>query len=317
MSQYAHFSNADSPELAAAVAQLPPSQLIGDIQQVRDAADAMFKGAADAVKKILPPESTYTFQDHKVPVDGGEITVRAVAPTPVDDEDGTFPLLVWYHAGGFALGDIEQSDAILRALSVKFRMSTLNVDYRLAPEHPFPAGHDDSYYALKWAAENPTLLKASLAKGFVAGGQSAGGNLAGSVALRAAEDPFFEGRKLTGQYLQIPATIHPSAYPEKYKSELLSLEQNKDAPVLGKDAVLGFGKWLGAPPDHPNFSILLHPAHAKASPAYIQISGLDPLRDEGILYANLLQEAGVTVQYDVYVVSCSNLWKAFIDLANL
>ena len=123
----------------------------------------------------------------------------------------------------------------------------------------------------------------------------------------------------------------------RYKSELLSLEQNKDAPILGKDAMVNFeskqrpvqllsctncsrypSEWLAAPPDHPHFSILLHPAHAKAPPAYIQISGLDPLRDEGILYAKVLQEAGVTVQYDMYVVFlCSSPCGTFIDLPNL
>ncbi|KAJ3486745.1 hypothetical protein NLI96_g4022 [Meripilus lineatus] len=301
MSQYAQFSKT-SPELAAVIARLPPSPLLGDIQTVRNVAEAMFRGpqAQDALKRILPPDSTYTVHDHKVPVDGGEILVRGVIPTFTEGEDGTFPLLVWYHPGGFALGDIDQSDAILRALSVNQRISTLNVEYRLSPENPFPAGHDDCYHALKWAAENASLLNASLGKGFVVAGQSSGGNLAGSVALRAAEDPFFEGRKLTGQCLQIPSVVHPSAWPEKYRAELLSFEQNKDAPILGTDAMLQFLEWLGAPADHPHFSILLHSAHAKAPPAYIQVAGFDPLRDEGILYAKVLEEAGVKVQCDVY-----------------
>ncbi|KAJ3486739.1 hypothetical protein NLI96_g4024 [Meripilus lineatus] len=216
MSQYAHYSE-PSPDLAAALATVPPGQMFGDIQQVRVIADEMLKASIEAAKKALPPKSTYSVQDYKVPVDGGEILVRAVTPTPIEGEDGTFPLLVWYHGGGWALGDVDQNDAMLRAMSVKLRMSTLNVEYR-------------------------------------------------------------------------------------YRSELLSIEQNKDAPVLSKQALLKFQDWLGAPPDHPHFSILLHPAHAKAPPAYLQISGQDPLRDEGILYAKVLKEAGVTVQYDVYVL---------------
>ncbi|KAJ3486725.1 hypothetical protein NLI96_g4018 [Meripilus lineatus] len=319
MSQYAHYSEM-SPELAAAFAKLPPIKLIGDIQSVRDASKAMFRGTqtANALKAILPPgreiaklllsgrclmafsDSTYSVHDYKVPVDGGEILVRGVIPSPTEGEDRTFPLLVWYHGGGFALGNIYQDDTILRALSVNQRISTLNVQYRLAPENPFPSGHDDCYYALKWAAENASLLKASIDKGFVAAGVSAGGNLAGSVALRAAEDPFFEGRQLTGQCLQVPGVVHPDALPEKYKSEFLSFEQIKDVPIFEKAVILQFYEWLGAPAEHPHFSILLHPAHTKAPATYIQIAGLDPLRDGGILYAKVLEEAGVKVQYDVY-----------------
>lgn len=124
MSQYAHYSEM-SPELAAAFAKLPPIKLIGDIQSVRDASKAMFRGTqtANALKAILPPgreiaklllsgrclmafsDSTYSVHDYKVPVDGGEILVRGVIPSPTEGEDRTFPLLVWYHGGGAPIGE--------------------------------------------------------------------------------------------------------------------------------------------------------------------------------------------------------------------
>ncbi|KAJ3486744.1 hypothetical protein NLI96_g4021 [Meripilus lineatus] len=283
MSQYTHYSEI-TPEIAEVIGKLPPYASNGDFKADRDAAHAMMQASLDAQKEFLPPDSAYLVKDHFLSVEGGEILLRSVTPTPQEGEQDTFPLLVWYHGGGWAVGDAIFDDYYLRGLSVELRVSILNVNYRLAPENPFPVGHNDCFSALKWAAENALLLKASLEKGFIVAGQSAGGNLAGSVALRAAEDPLFERM----------------AVPEKYQSQLLSLEQNKDAPVVSKKAMELVRGWLCAPPDDPVFSILLHPAHAKAPPTYIQVCGLDPLRDEGILYAKVIEEAGVRVKFDVY-----------------
>ncbi|KAI0057882.1 hypothetical protein BV25DRAFT_1830628 [Artomyces pyxidatus] len=247
----------------------------------------------------LPDESKYRVQDHQVPVEGGKITVRVVIPNS-GDADATYPLVVWLHGGGWVAGNLDQDDCLLRSLSIELQATTVNVDYRLAPQYPFPTGLNDSYAAFKWAASNVDRISASLTKGFIIGGQSAGGNLAAVVAHRAHADPFFQDKSLTGQYLSIPVTLHYEAYPEKYKSELRSWEDNRDQKILSADVMRRVYKCYQAPADDPEMSPALYPSHAGLPPAYIQVCGLDPLRDEGILYARLLREAGIPTRLDVY-----------------
>ncbi|KAI0057885.1 hypothetical protein BV25DRAFT_1811727 [Artomyces pyxidatus] len=245
------------------------------------------------------PESKYRVQDHKVSVEGGEITVRVVIPKS-GDAGATYPLVVWLHGGGWALGNLDQDDCSLRLLSIELQATIVNVDYRLAPRYPFPTGLNDSYAAVKWAALNADQISVSLAKGFIVGGLSAGGNLAAVIAHRARADPFFRDKPLTGQHLSIPATLHYEAYPEKYKSELRSWEDNKDAKILNEDSIRRFYKHYQAPADDPELSPALYPSHAGLPPAHIQVCGLDPLRDEGILYARLLRDAGTPTRLDIY-----------------
>jgi len=192
----------------------------------------------------------------------------------------------------------------LRILSVELRLAIVNVDYRLAPEHRFPTGLNDCYAALKWTVENCARICGSLDKGFVVGGSSAGANLAAAVAHRSLKDPFFEQRKLTGHILQIPALVHPAAYPPDYTSELLSYEQNKNAPTLGKDLMDFYYECLKGPPADPDVSPLLAD-HTGLPPAYLQVCGLDPMRDEGLLYERLLRELGIPTKLDMRVTPFS------------
>ncbi|KAK7682285.1 hypothetical protein QCA50_014488 [Cerrena zonata] len=244
-------------------------------------------------------ESEYTVQDYVVPVEGAEIRARSVVPKGGED----LPLLVWFHGGGWALGDIDLDDYYLRILSVKVNVSILNVEYRLTPEFTFPTNLNDAYAGLKWAAENANKLSASLPKGFMVGGASAGGNFAAVVSLLARDDLFFKDRPLTGQLLIIPPTVHVDANVDQYRSELLSMEENKNAPFLDADTrclVNIASEILQAPPEDPRISVLLAESHANLPPAYIQVCGLDPLRDEGILYEKILRNAGVKTQIHVY-----------------
>ncbi|EMD36119.1 hypothetical protein CERSUDRAFT_53128 [Gelatoporia subvermispora B] len=168
---------------------------------------------------------------------------------------------------------------------------------RLAPEHPFPTGLNDAYEGLKWVTENALLLSANLSKGFIVGGLSAGGNLTAVVAHRARDDPFFADKPITGQLMMVPGIVHPDAHPDEYKSELTSVEENKDAPTFDK---VDLYRCYSANPKDPECSPLLYPSHANLPPAYLQICGRDPLRDEGILYERVLREAGVKTRMDVY-----------------
>ncbi|KAJ7650814.1 Alpha/Beta hydrolase protein [Roridomyces roridus] len=247
----------------------------------------------------LPKETEYRVKDYDVEVeDGVKIQVRTLVPASGQNR---YPLLVWIHGGGWTTGNVEMDDYQLRAICVELQISIVNIEYRLAPEHPHPIGLNDCYAALKWAAKSQDLLSADLKKGFIIGGMSAGGNYAAVLAHRARDDTFFEDKKITGQVLQIPALVHPDAVPEKYKDRLLSFgEQNKFAPILARDEVMWYYKMLQGTPTDPEISPLLSPSHSGLPPAVIQICGLDPLRDEGLLYDKLLKEEGVKTRMTVY-----------------
>ncbi|TFK52771.1 hypothetical protein OE88DRAFT_1656349 [Heliocybe sulcata] len=301
MSQYQHLSNPD-PEFSARWQPRPPLVLnLAEINKMRQGfkmfAIAPYLKYWEERLPQLPAESLYKVQDHEVPVEGGAIRARAVVPTAEDDQ-ATFPLLVWLHSGGWMNGDIDMDDAWLRTVCVELGISILNVEYRLLPEHPWPAALDDSYAAVKWAADHADILGASLAKGFIVAGASSGANTAVAIVHRARSDPFFEAKKITGHALQIPMLMHPDAYPDQWKPELLSMEQNKDAPAVNKSAIEGLCKLTQASPTDPRFSVLLAP-HEGVPPLYLQVCGLDPLRDEGFLYEKLLQEKNTKTKSDV------------------
>jgi len=130
-------------------------------------------------------------------------------------------------------------------------------------------------------------------------GASAGGNLATVLAHRVRDDPFFEGRRVTGQLLQIPCVVHPDAYPEKFKAELQSCEKIRD-PLLDKRIIPDLYAKYAAPPSDPECSPLLYPSHKGLPPTFLQVCGADPLRDEALLYEKVLREDGVKTKLHVY-----------------
>ncbi|KAJ7473591.1 Alpha/Beta hydrolase protein [Mycena galericulata] len=301
MAEFSYLSDPD-PELAPQLAQRkstsPPP--LDNIDERRKLFDSFIEAANAAYAPRLPKDTEYHISDHQLDVVGGTIRVRSLVPVAKEGSHQTYPLMVWLHGGGWMIGNIELDDYQLRTICVELQISILNVEYRLAPEHPHPTGLNDCYSALKWAANSASLLSADLQKGFLLCGLSAGGNLAAIVAHRARDDPFFKNKKLTGQLLQVPPVVHPDAVPEKYKSRLLSFEQNKDAPLMtAKDGLLCY-HLLGGSPTDPEVSPLLYPSHAGLPPAFIQVCGLDPLRDDGLLYEALLREDGVETQIIAY-----------------
>ncbi|KAF7366185.1 Esterase/lipase/thioesterase [Mycena venus] len=297
MSQYSHLSEPD-PELPS-IPEMAGPITRDRIPAVREMFDIPLSKRLEIYKSRLPAESTYKLEDHQIAVEGGEIRVRIISPTPTDGEDSEYPVLVYFHGGGWVAGSIDTKDFDLRIYSVEDRLTTFNVEYRLAPDHPFPTGLNDSYTALKWTVENCKIFSGSLKKGFVLAGASAGANLVAAMTHRALKDPFFEHHKITGNILQIPVLVHPAAYPPEYINELLSFEQNKDAPIIGKDMMNVFYDCLSGPPADPDVSPLLAD-HTGLPPAYFQICGLDPLRDEGLLYERLLREKGTPTKLDIY-----------------
>ncbi|OCH90783.1 hypothetical protein OBBRIDRAFT_730146 [Obba rivulosa] len=301
MSQYTHLSEPD-PEFAAQLNRLLQSSSADlDIEAVREFFNQDVSKRNEATYgRRLPHASEYQAQNHHLAVDGAEITLRSYTPIRDNEEAADLPLLYWIHGGGWQIGNLETDDYFLRIICVQFQIAVVNVDYRLVPEHKWPVSLNDAYAGLKWAARNASRLSVSLSKGFIVGGMSSGANMAAIIAHRVRDDPFFAERSFTGQILCIPLVVHPDAYPEEWKDELRSLEEHKDAPILSKQGLYKWYEEYGVIPTDSECSPLLYPSHKGLAPAYIQVCGLDPLRDEGFLYERLLRDASVKTKLDFY-----------------
>jgi len=200
------------------------------------------------------------------------------------------PTLVFYHGGGWVVGDLDTHDNVCRALCARADCAVVAVDYRLAPEHPFPAAVEDAYAALEWVAEHggrATLDPDRLA----VGGDSAGGNLAAAVALMARD---FGGPDLAHQLLVYPAVASPElqSFP--------SYEENATGYLLERPGMEWYyERYVGSSVHaaNPYLAPLLADDLGDLPPATVLTAGFDPLRDEGQAYADALAEAGVPVEH--------------------
>ncbi len=220
-----------------------------------------------------------------------DIPVRIYWPAG-ETADGDLPVVVFYHGGGFALGDLETHDPVARSHAVGAEAIVVSVDYRLAPEHPFPAGVNDCWAALRWVAENAAELGGDPDRIAVAG-DSAGGNLAAVMAHLARDSG---GPELKFQLLWYPVVTADLSLP--------SYTENATAPILDLDVIDAFLSWYLPDVDITDptaLPITLAPANAAdlsgLPPAYIGTAEHDPLRDDGARYAELLNAAGVPAEH--------------------
>jgi acetyl esterase/lipase len=220
----------------------------------------------------------------------GDVGLRIYSP--LGASSGTLPGLIFFHGGGFVLGDLETHDGLCRVFANESGCRVVSVDYRLAPEHPFPAAVEDCVAATEWVAANATVLKIDASR-LAVGGDSAGGNLAAVAAITAKE----QGTpKLSFQLL-----IYPVA--QLGGSDTASMRENGKGYFLEKASMDWFTKLYC--PDatqrtDPRLSPLLARDLAGLPPAYVVTAGFDPLRDEGKAYADKLDAAGVPVTYVNY-----------------
>ncbi|HUQ73378.1 MAG TPA: alpha/beta hydrolase [Burkholderiales bacterium] len=219
----------------------------------------------------------------------------------------TLPALVYFHGGGWTIGDVDTHDVLCRQLALGARCVVVSVDYRLAPEYPFPAAVDDCLAATRYVAENAAKLKIG---GIAVGGDSAGGNLAASVALLARDAG---GPALAFQLLIYPATDQSCA--------TASHERNAQGYLLTRDAIRFFRRaYLPDETDWKDWraSPLLAKSHANLPPAVVITAGYDPLLDEGRAYADRLSAAGVKVTYREFadMVHGFILFGGVLDTAN-
>ena len=195
------------------------------------------------------------------------------------------PLLLFFHGGGFMYGDLDSHDASCRFLAERSGVRVLAVDYRLAPEHPFPAAYDDALAAHRWLVDHAAEVGADPAR-LAVGGDSAGGNLAAGVAIEAAR----QGLPLAYQLLVYPATDaarqtgSAAAYSEGFYLTRAFMDLANATYVAETDL------------KDPRVSPLYADLPAGLAPAYVVTAGFDPLRDEGEAYARKLADAGVHVE---------------------
>jgi acetyl esterase len=222
-------------------------------------------------------------EDRMIPVDADtHIPVRIYTP----EGQGPFPLFVYYHGGGWVIGDIQMTDASCRLIANRTGRVVVSVAYRLAPEHPFPTPVNDSYSALQWVSENAANINGN-ASNIVVGGDSAGGNLAAVVALKARDE---NGPAIAAQVLFYPVTNLD------YTTD--SYEQFQQGFGLDRDLMKWFGKHYVKDEDlkNPYVAPLLAKDVSNVPPAFVITAENDVLRDEGLAYAKRLQEAGVRVE---------------------
>lgn len=222
----------------------------------------------------------------------GPVPARLYYPAPASVGGAALPLVLFFHGGGWIYGDLDSFDNMMRALCAGSGAAMLAADYRLAPEHPFPAGLDDCFDALEWAVQNAARLGVDPARIAVMG-DSAGGNLAAAVTLRARAQG---GPAIARQILLYPLLAldgEEDAYPSRRAFG------NGDHLISRAGLVWAYGHYLRTPAGRasPLVSPLLEADLTGLPPALVLTAGFDPLRDEAHAYAGRLQAAGVAVDY--------------------
>lgn len=238
--------------------------------------------------------------DHRVPVSGGEITVRAYSP----DGPGPHPALVYYHGGGWVIGDLYTHDGLCRSITNAARCAVLSVDYRLAPESKYPVAVEDSYAALLWIVANAERLGIDRRR-MAVGGDSAGGNLATVMALMARDRT---GPRLALQVLIYPVTDHDL--------DTRSYRENATGYILTREGMRWFwNHYLASEAQgrEPYASPLRAASLAGLPPALVITAEYDPLCDEGEAYAARLRDAGVPVTLTRY----PGMFHGFVRLTNV
>lgn len=274
------------PPVAAVLQMLadsgtPMSMVDGTPEQAREGFRTMTVGMRDPATLA----QVRSIEDGTLAGPAGDIAIRTYRP----EADGPVPTILYFHGGGFVIGDLDTQDDHARLLCRDVEAVVVSVDYRLAPEHPFPAGFEDCLAATKWVADNIAAVGGD-ADRIAVSGDSAGGNLAAAVALTTTRDG---GPKLAAQLLLYPGVdfreddaLHPSR-----------VENGEGLFLTAEDMRWFRNHYLHQDTDahDPRASVLLAPDLTGLPPAVVGTGEYDPLRDEGEAYAKALEDAGVKV----------------------
>lgn len=226
-----------------------------------------------------------------VPGPTGDMAARLYAPRP--QAEGPLPVLLYFHGGGFVIGSLETHDSLCRQLALRSGAAVISLDYRLAPEHPFPAAVDDCWAALRWLVEAAPALGLDPQR-IAVGGDSAGGTLAAVTALHARDIRAELGVTLALQLLITPgATAHADTDSHRRFAEGHLL----DAATIA----WFFNQYIPAEQREDwRFAPLQADDHADLAPACLILAEADPLVDEGLAYADRLRANGNPVTLELY-----------------
>lgn len=232
----------------------------------------------------------HSIEERTVSTSEAEIPVRIYTP----EEKDSYPILMYFHGGAFFSGTLESTDEIARPIAMESGYKVISVDYRLAPEHPYPAALQDCYDVTKWATENKDELKWDGVNLAVAG-DSAGGNLAAAVSLMARDKKEFV---ITHQVL-----YYPSLDLDLSEFRYLSLFENLKGYGVESDQLAEFCSFYlsgGADPNDPLVSPIKEENLKNLPSALVITAEFDPMRDEGEQYAANLEQYGINIELKRY-----------------
>lgn len=274
------------PQIEAMLAAAPPWP------GVRSMDLAALRQAVRDSSVMLPPAEdapVAAIADRTIAGPGGPLALRVYTP----EGTGPFPVVVYCHGGGYVVGDLDTQDMIARALCAWSGAVVVSVDYRLAPEHPFPAAPDDAFAALEWAAAHAGEIGGRADRLAVAG-DSAGGNLVAAAALRA--------RDRGGPALRALVNIYGSCnFPSE---QTASAREYADGPILKQDDIDWFyEQYLSDPAREqhdPQAAPVRAASHAGLPPTFVGTAECDPSRDDAELFGAKVAAAGVAVEVKRY-----------------
>jgi acetyl esterase len=246
-----------------------------------------FYSQARFVSNPEPPE-LQSIEPLAIPSPAGSIPARVYTPVKLRKTNDLAPCLVFFHGGGWVIGNLDSHDVVCRKLADEGQLIVISVDYRLAPEHKFPAAVDDAVAATTWIAGHAKQLGIDASR-LMIGGDSAGGNLAAVVAIAARDG---NGPAIAGQVLIYPAVdfaMKHASHREPETSVLLTHSVIKWFSAHYLNSAADGNDWRASPARATTLAGL--------PPAYVLTAGADPLRDEGDEYAERLRQAGVAVTY--------------------
>jgi acetyl esterase len=236
----------------------------------------------------IPPAALFDVDNRRIPGPATDIALRIYTPrkaaTPL-------PVLVYLHGGGHVIGSLDSYDAICRQLALEADCIVVSVDYRLAPEHKFPAGVDDAFAALNWVGRHAADFGGD-AKRLAIGGDSAGANLAAVCAILA--------RDAGSTQLRFQLLVYPRTAPDE---DLPSHHEFAEGHMLTRRSILWFhDHYRASDADRRDFRYapLIHPDLSALPPALVIVGECDPLRDDGIAYAKRLQADGTPTELAQY-----------------
>ena len=275
------------PEIQAFLRQMAEAQLPSIQVLAPEAAREQFEAGMRARLELFPAPPVASVENRTIPGPAGAIPVRVYRDA--EPAGGSLPVLAWFHGGGHVIGSLDTHDAMARNLCLEAGCVVVSVDYRMGPEHPFPAAVDDCFATVRWLAEHGGEVGADPGR-IAVGGDSAGGNLAAVAALLARDEG---GPALRHQLLVYPVTDYRCRGPsyERYARGYGTLEAEsmrwfQRHYLGGPDAA---GDWRASP--------LLAADLSGLPPALVITAECDVLRDEGVAYAERLAESGTPCEH--------------------